>query len=366
MFVGVAHERGLGCDVDHGEAYRWYGLAGEAGFAAAQRAQASLLERGQGVVRDQSMALELYDRAARAGSRDAMVDLARVHLESEPARDYALARQWALAAANMGSAEGAALLGRISRDGLGVPADADEAMRWWLRAAEGGSAEAQYALAVTLGAVEGEAADPVAAAMWLRRAAVAGQVDAQFELARAYDRGDGVEEDPAEATRWYGLAAEQGHLEAKALYGLSLTVGSGIEADRERGMELILDAADAGSPRALSLAGYAFEVGLGVDPDIGRAVELYRRGAEAGSPEAAFNLARMYYMGTGVLRSLAIGRRWLELALEHDLPQAQNFYGTLYRDGRGHLWLTTFEGGDFPLRRRPLLYLHYRGRATGQ
>jgi TPR repeat protein len=36
-----------------------------------------------------------------------------------------------------------------------------------------------------------------------------------------------------------------------------------------------------------------------------------------------------------VLRSLAIGRRWLELALEHDLPQAQNFYGTLYRDGRG-------------------------------
>ena len=43
----------------------------------------------------------------------------------------------------------------------------------------------------------------------------------------------------------------------------------------------------------------------------------------------------MYYVGSGVLRSLTIGRRWLDVALEHDLPQAQNFNGSLYRDGRG-------------------------------
>ena len=62
----------------------------------------------------------------------------------------------------------------------------------------------------------GVQADAAQAVYWTRRAAEHSDRDAQFNLAWFYEEGIGVPKDAAKARIWYARAAAQGHEEAAA------------------------------------------------------------------------------------------------------------------------------------------------------
>ena len=113
-------------------------------------------------------------------------------------------------AAEEGKPDAQYKLGRMYRQGEGVPKDDREAVKWFLLAAEQGDAEAQYNLGVMYSKGEGVAEDDREAVKWYRKAAAQGLAPAQHNLGVMYANGRGVPEDYVKAYAWLNLAAAQG------------------------------------------------------------------------------------------------------------------------------------------------------------
>ena len=158
------------------ESIALYRDAADKGDLRAIWALANFLWDGEcGVTQDRQAALELYERAAAAGSPDAMTNLA-----------YALEL------------------------GVEVPRDRERALSLFLDAAAAGSPQAIFNLgALAHSGVEGTGAPPI---VHLREAARLGEPRGYFEAARLLDRGDGTRQDPAEAARMllFGIASDEG------------------------------------------------------------------------------------------------------------------------------------------------------------
>jgi len=131
-----------------------------AGDATAQFELAKHYQTGDGVEKNEALALRWFQRAARQGNVEAQYIFARALKEENP--------------------EALFLMGLMYRTGDGVTKDIPEAVKWLQKAAKKGHLEAQY----TLGAM--------------------------------YENGDGVEKDRARASKWLKMAAEKGHDEAGA------------------------------------------------------------------------------------------------------------------------------------------------------
>ena len=90
-------------------------------------------------------------------------------------------------------------LGKIYRDGTGVPADIEAAAQWFLAAARQGHTRAQTRIGMRYVRGQGIQADPVEAMKWLTLAADAGDPDATE--ARTALAADLTPEQTAEAER---------------------------------------------------------------------------------------------------------------------------------------------------------------------
>ncbi len=100
-------------------------------------------------------------------------------------------------------------LGAAYDNGLGVAADAAQALHWYRRAAEQGLAQAQFNLGHSYATGHGVAQDYAEAVRWLTLAARQGMAEAQHLLAVCYLEGLGVKVDHAAAQRWLRLSAAQ-------------------------------------------------------------------------------------------------------------------------------------------------------------
>lgn len=100
------------------------------------------------------------------------------------------------------------------QDGLGVSADARQALYWYEQAAAQGLAESQFMAGLMYSDGMGTPQDYTKAAHWYAQAAVQGHDEAQNNLAARYATGTGVNKDMATAKRWYARAAKQGNRQA--------------------------------------------------------------------------------------------------------------------------------------------------------
>lgn len=107
-------------------------------------------------------------------------------------------------------------LGRMYRDGKGIPADHAKARKMLNRAAEAdeirlfyklGVPEAKYSLAVMLRDGIGGKPDPSGARAWFEEAAELGHAQSQRTLAQMYFNGTGVTRNPERAFIWSSIAA---------------------------------------------------------------------------------------------------------------------------------------------------------------
>lgn len=175
--LGVAYERGDGVTRNDRWARHWYQAAAEEkSYPEAMRNLARLYEKAHG----DSLALVWLQRAAAAGSADAMVDLGTM---LQGRRDLQGALRWYSAAARAGSARGMFALGQAYQDGSGVAQDYAQARAWYLRAVDAGSADAMNNLGVLYHNGWGVKADRGEANRWLRRARKAGSTVAAGTIA---------------------------------------------------------------------------------------------------------------------------------------------------------------------------------------
>lgn len=127
--------------------------------------------------------------------------------------DASEALRWYQKAAEQGDAGAQLKLGFLYEQGLGVEKSADKALELFGLAADQGNAAAQANLGDRYEFGEG-IRSPKAAAHYYRLAAQQGFLDAQLDLGRLYEFGKGVPQDPVQAWRWYALAAQQGDASA--------------------------------------------------------------------------------------------------------------------------------------------------------
>jgi len=111
------------------------------------------------------------------------------------------------------------LLGRLTYEGLGVPADESQAYSLFERAAAADDSEAMFFLGQMNLLGHGPAQNnPDAdrdAARWFFEAARRGHADAQYHLGLLFYAGTGVQKNPAEALKWIRRAAKNGHATAR-------------------------------------------------------------------------------------------------------------------------------------------------------
>lgn len=250
--------------------------------------------------------------AANGGDGGAAYNLARIYytgFEGVP-RDDAAARRLFGLAARMGHAQSQANYGFFLKEGIGGPADPQDARRWLKAASDAGNSFGQMQYAFSVWSEDPEAASPLVIA-----AADAGEMGAQALLGSLYAMGFTVAQDDAMAVKYLKAAADQGEPGSKGLLaGLYLTGrGGGSEAE---GYRLLKEGAEGGDADAMRNYGLMLVQGKGYpkDPEAGAAI--VRRAAVAGDPKSQKLLGDLYNEGLGVPEQEADTIYWWNRAAE--------------------------------------------------
>ena len=178
--------------------------AANLGYAPAQFYLAKLFETGEaGLKKDLGEARRWTERAAQAGDKKAMHNLALYYVEgSGGPKNTTTAAQWFRRAADLGLVDSQYNLGRLYEEGFGVAQNPAEAYKWYLIAAHAGdaesrasaqrlkgqlSAEAQAAAERSAGAFQAQGPRPAAASQ-LAQATTGGDVAGAAIAQRALSR----------------------------------------------------------------------------------------------------------------------------------------------------------------------------------
>lgn len=167
----------------------------------------------------------------------------------------------------------------------------------------------------------------------LRRRADAGDPEAQYALGLRYGTGDGVAHDNAAAARLFSAAAAQGFAPAQARYAVMLAHGYGVERDLSEAVLWYEEAAAQGETVAKGNLGFMLLHGQGVEPDPERGAALMREAARAGDHNAALNLYLLMGPEAVIPGDPRETLAFLRQAADHELPEALNRLGNVYRHG---------------------------------
>lgn len=257
-------------------------------------------------------------------------------------------------------------LGRMSADGLGCEADAEEAHRWYEKAlAAFHAAEEQepwkyteyrigkmYAAGLGVehkvncseGAREGGLGrDYSQAAQWLARSAEGNYKYAQYSLAGLYYHGKGVEQNHETAFSLYTRSADQGFPYACFELGKMLRDGIGCAKDRQDSDRRFVEAflgfvsleEQSHDDKLQYRLGWMLQNGIGTEKDEARAKEYFEKAASVGNPFACYQLAKL------ILADVEAASQEVEKALGYlkKAVMAENLYaayllGKLYEKGQ--------------------------------
>ena len=179
-------------------------------------------------------------------------------------------------------------------------------------------------------------ADPNQAVVWYTRSANQGYAPAQFNLALLYAAGQGVPRDPDQANVWYSQAAGQGYVPAQ--YNLALMLAAGVDGKDPapvRAIPLLQSAATQGYAPAAYTLGLMYANGRGVPEDDALAAGWYSKAAQTGFPPAEYNLALAYFGGHGVSEDPALATLWYTKAAQSGYAEADYNLAVQFAYGHG-------------------------------
>lgn len=199
-----------------------------------------------------------------------------------------------------------------------------------------------------------------------------GDAASQALVAEIYARGLGIAADQKKAAQWYQKAAEQGVNEAQFRYAALLLQGTFVKKDAAQAEILMQKAAEGGNPMAqfnyaqmlmmkspgaagldqalpwfekaaaskLADAEYAVSqiYAHGTDKiakDPAKSQQFLLRAAQRGYDTAQYDLGRSLVEGSDGHKDYDLGFRWVKVAAQRGVVEAQALLARLYRDGLG-------------------------------
>jgi TPR repeat protein len=227
--------------------------------------------------------------SAEKGEPKALFDLARAYERGiGVSKDQSKALEYTRMAAEKGYPPAELQLGSYYGRGFGVAKDIQEAILWYRRAADHGFALAQFAMGGFYEAGTGVPRDMDQAVFWYKKAADQGDPAAQCELGVLYyDNlvGD-TNQAPnlTEAVKWLKMAADQGYIGAMNNLGLAYCSGfGGLPNDPATGAKYLRQAANHGNAKAQANLGEMYRTARGVPKDLVQAYVWLRLAADGGS-----------------------------------------------------------------------------------
>ena len=240
--IGRRFIHGFGVPKNANEAFRWFSLSAEQGYANSQCSIGFFYASGKGVT-----------------------------------QDYSEAAKWFLKSAEQGDAIAQFNLGNCYVNGKGVTQDYSEAVKWYLKSAEQGYAKSQCNIGFCYANGKGVTQDYSEAVKWYLKSAEQGNIIAQNNLGTSYFQGKGVEPDYEKAAKWYLLAANQGNVNSQLYLGKIYYEGKLGYKDYKKAITWFEKANEKGSTEALYYLAKCYENGFGVPKNCGIALRYYEK-----------------------------------------------------------------------------------------
>jgi TPR repeat protein len=294
----------------HRPALQLWARAARAGSAEAAYETGCAYLFGRGVPISVHEAHRWLSKAAEQGWVDAQVLLATLALTGaslagsgglfpseaaavDPKPDHAMALHWCERAVAAGSVEAKAILGSLLTCGPPEIRQTSRGQSLFREVAEAGNAHGRIGWAIAL--LDRHTADADAEAkIHLQGAAGDGLAGAHFLLGILAETDRLGPQDLESAAEHYRLAAAKGHQGAQVRYGMALLTGRGTPVDVFHGESWLRRAALAGDTLAAAIIGDLYAGGqLGLSCNIPEAAGWLRRAAEAGHTGAARSLTRL-------------------------------------------------------------------------
>jgi uncharacterized protein len=277
----------------------------EAGDASAQALLGKAYKDGDGVQKNETMALKWLRKAADQDEPAAENDLGIIYGRGEGiAQDKDEAARWYKKAAKQGNAKAMFNLGACYYNGDGVDTDNVASYAWFLLAQEAGSSAADEAL---------------------KRKEDVSENAAYLKIAEMYQAGEDLPKKPMEALKWYRKAADSGDPRASVKVAGVLLSLSGTRTEAEYG-EVRQRCEDA-ARRNFSGGAYClvliYRRGIGTPVDLVESANWLGRATELGYSKASLELGEAYWKGTGVKADPVAAYMWIWLALNAKVSGAQ-------------------------------------------
>ncbi len=221
-------------------------------------------------------------------------------------------------------------LGRMYRDGLGVPQNLSHSVRYFSEAYESGETWIGCELSDVL-LLKGLDEDTRKAISILESMSISGDKDATFHLAQCYRDGIGIDPDPEKYWSYLKSAALGGHVRARNEYYDRLWEKSTPESLHEL-IDLATRCAADGDPRSMQFIGKAYRDGKGVQKDLIKASEWMGRAYGMKNYWVSEYINVLWSIGTD--ESLALMKSICDVESESGNPVALRGLARCYRDGK--------------------------------
>lgn len=345
MLLASCYEKGIGTEKNLSTALKYYAAAAKKGSAEAQLkagvmllnskqpAEAAryfkmgyeqdqpvctyyyglMMNRGDGIKKDAKQGADIMLKAAEAGQRQAMYEVAMCYFNGNglmPNSEQGM--KWMRRAAAEKTINAAWVLATNYRTGVGTNIDYDRALYWYAMAMDRQAKRAAKLVNDTL------AGSPFVSYMQGIKEYNAKDYNAALKSFKAVEKAKVID--------------------GKVMTGAIYCNRDYAKYNIKKGIKLLTEASTT-SPQALYLLANLYEGGKDVAKDMTKAVELMRKGAEAGYAPAECGLGDMYYEGRGVEKDLEQAVKYYNLALEQGQisENAAKRLADCYREGKGGL-----------------------------
>lgn len=251
-----------------------------------------MLHTGTGTKKDDVLAAEYWEKAAKLGNVHAQYSLAKLWLETDTG-DVSKAIQWLEKAAAGGHAMAQYALGKCYRDGTHVEKSIEQAVHLFLLSAEQKNEYAAYQLGKLYLAGEEIQKDTEKAVKWLKCSAEQGNAYAQYALGKLYLCGEDVPQDMEEALEYFKASADQDNVYASYQLGKLYLAGESVRKDVEAAVRYLERSAANGNQFAQYVLGKLYLQGKDVPRDREKAVSYLEESVAQGNLYAKFLLEHL-------------------------------------------------------------------------
>lgn len=253
------------------------------------------------------------------------------HFQKE---EYEAALEWYQKAARLGSQESMIQLGRMYSQGIGTPKNPYKSFDNYY-GAKYYNDDITLIVALCYLTGNGTLQSTFEGRQLIEPLAKAGNVNAQVLMGHILEGRFNSPAVMSEAAKWYKKAADKGSAEALYYLGFMYLEGRGVRKAADKGMDCIWKSANLDYIPAINTYGLMIISGVNAneddEPNYKEAAEWIKLAANGDDPKNQYAMAWLYENGYGVEQSFEDALEYYELAMNSDIEERKEAEEGYYR-----------------------------------